>query len=67
MGKGEVKQTPFRNVLDVYFLGNEVKCCPKFQYAFMVKTTEREFELFSATELEQVLWVTAFRYVIKST
>ena len=64
---------PFRSILLVFITdlsqqqALKKKCCPKFAFPFFVKTTERVFEFFAATEEEREMWMAGFDYCIKST
>ena len=64
---------PFRSILDVSAPGIlmqdtlQKKCCPKFRFPFFVKTLDRTFEFYAATEVERQMWMAGFDYCIKST
>jgi hypothetical protein len=67
-----VKKINFREIVDCYLPLEKHEaimrggCHEDFTHPFILKTNERVFELYSSLKQERELWLTAFKYVVKS-
>lgn len=70
----KIKNILFREILKVYkpqasadATLRKLASGSQYIYPFFVKTTVRQFELYTSSEEEREMWVAGFRYVIVST